>query len=159
MRLNYVQKKVRVHNHLVSSYMYHDCTLLLPILIVNVTNEVVEFVDSEPSEISLGPDPVVSTVDLFCTVVNQGLYSWQWSFEGALFTPHTLSDATRTSTITVSSLSAGSAGLYKCQTAVNIIRNITISLSSRSNTADLLIATFMHFLFRFHFLTFLCIVN
>ena len=126
-----------MHNHLISSYMYHDCTFLLPIFIVNVTNEVVAFVDSEPSEISLGPDPVVSTVDLSCTVVNQGLYSWQWSFEGAPFTPHTLSDATRTSTITVSSLSADSAGLYQCQTAVNIIRDITVSLSSKSNSVGL----------------------
>ena len=131
MRLNYVQKKVRVHNHLISSYMYHDCTLLLPILIVNVTNEVVAFVDSEPSEISLGPDPVVSVVDLFCTVVNQGLYSWQWSFEGAPFTPHTFSDATRTSTITISSLSAESAGLYKCQTSDDTTQNINVSLNSK----------------------------
>ena len=92
-----------------------------------------EFVDSEPREISLVPDPVVSTVNLSCTVVNKGSFSWQWSFEGAPFTPHTLSDATRTSTITVSSLSADSAGRYQCQADTGFgvaVQNISLSLKS-----------------------------
>ena len=75
--------------------------------------------DSEPRAVSLGPDPVESSVELSCTVVNQGSYSWQWSFEGVHLTqPDTLSDATRTSTITISSLSADKAGLYQCQATV-----------------------------------------
>ena len=105
---------------------------MFPIYPVSVTY-VPEFVDSEPREISLGPDPVVSTVNLSCTVVNKGSFSWQWSFEGALFTPQTLSDATRTSTITVSSLSVGSAGLYQCQADTGFgvaVQNISLSLKS-----------------------------
>ena len=91
------------------------------------------FVDSEPRKISLDTDPVVSTVNLSCTVVNKGSFSWQWSFEGAPFTPQTLSDATRTSTITVSSLSAGSAGRYQCQADTGFgvaVQNILLSLES-----------------------------
>ena len=105
---------------------------MFPIYPVSVVY-VPAFVDSEPREIFLGPDPVVSTVNLSCTVVNKGSFSWQWSIEGAPFTPHTLSDATRTSTITVSSLSAGSAGRYQCQADTGFgvaVQNITLSLES-----------------------------
>ena len=105
---------------------------MFPIYPVSVVY-VPEFVDSEPREISLSPNPVVSTVNLSCTVVNKGYFSWQWSFEGAPFTPQRLSDATRTSTITVSSLSAGSAGLYQCQADTGFgvaVQNITLSLES-----------------------------
>ena len=113
----------------VMSGMLLQCILC----IVNITDVVIQFEDSEPRTVSLDTTPVESSVELSCTVVNQGSYTWQWSFKGVTLTqPDTLSDATRTSTITISSLSADDAGVYQCQASVGSqsrAQSITLSLN------------------------------
>ena len=104
------------------------------IRVVNITDEVIQFEDSGPKSVTLGPDPVESSLELSCTVVNQGSYTWQWSFEGVSWTqPDTLSDASRTTTITVSNLSVDDAGVYQCQATVGTAQNVILSLEGKQH--------------------------
>ena len=80
---------------------------------------------------TLGPDNLQSSVNLSCTVVNVGLFEWQWQYnETVLDLPgHSqilIGDATRTSILTINKLRYTDTGSYSC-----ILKN---SLGTVSNT-------------------------
>ncbi len=65
---------------------------------------------------ALGPENVTSSIDLSCTVTNEGRFNITWTLPSAATTYQTLSlDATRTSRLQVSRLTASHAGDYVCQ--------------------------------------------
>ncbi len=64
----------------------------------------------------LGSDFVMSSINLSCTVTNEGRFDITWTLPSAATTYQTLSlDATRTSRLQVSGLTASHAGDYVCQ--------------------------------------------
>ena len=69
--------------------------------------------------VTLGPDNIQSSVNIFCTVVNNGFFEWQWQYnENVLDFPGRsqilIGDATRTSILTVNKLRYTDAGNYTC---------------------------------------------
>ncbi len=94
---------------------------------------------------ALGPDNVTSSIDLSCTVTNEGHFDITWTLPSAATTYQTVSlDATRTSRLQVSRLTASHSGDYVCrasyaadavlpgQTApLDSIRIITVNLEGK----------------------------
>ena len=65
--------------------------------------------------ILLGPDDIQSEIELTCTVEIEGSFQWVWSGPAAMnMSRQAFADTNRTSTITLTQLSSGSAGTYEC---------------------------------------------
>ena len=86
---------------------------------VNITsNGEITFL-SVSSDIELGRDNLVSSVEVSCTVANDGRFSWSWTGPNgtALDPSHTsvsTADLTLTSILEIKNLTFGDAGQYTC---------------------------------------------
>ena len=73
-----------------------------------------------PAAVPPGPDNVVSAANLSCTVANDGFFQWQWTPPpGINLSQMWVTDATRTSIVQISQISAANAGDYTCQASFN----------------------------------------
>ena len=64
---------------------------------------------------TMQPDTVQSSLNLSCTVVNNGTFYWTWTGPGVNnATVMKLADTTRTSILMLSNMSAADAGNYTC---------------------------------------------
>ena len=63
---------------------------------------------------TLQPDTVQSSLNLSCTVVNNGTFNWTWTGPGVNNGVMKLADTTRTSILMLSNISAADAGNYTC---------------------------------------------
>ena len=83
------------------------------------------FQDSPQVNVTLGPDTLQSSVNLSCTVVNDGSFEWQWQYnESIIYLPDRsdilIGDATRTSILTINKLRYTDAGNYTCITKYSL---------------------------------------
>ena len=80
--------------------------------------------------ILLGPDDIRSEMELTCTVEIEGSFQWVWSGLPAMSTfQQVFANTNRTSTITLTQLSSGSAGIYEC-TATYDPRSVPLGMST-----------------------------
>ena len=87
-------------------------------LLDNITNNEITFLPS-PDEIELGRDNLVSSVQVSCTVANDGLFSWNWTGPSgaALVASHTsvlIANLTLTSILKIDNFTLSDAGQYTC---------------------------------------------
>ena len=95
-------------------------------IIIFVTDTVVSpsmdniiFDQGNTSTIQIRPANLQSSITLTCSVINSGSFVWQWMYNGdMLYTGDQfqilIKDATRTSTLTINSLSISDVGNYTC---------------------------------------------
>ena len=81
--------------------------------------DTIVFQDGPSLTMTIGPDNLQSSVNLSCTVVNNGSYEWQWQYnENVLDLPGCsqilIGDATRTSILAINKLRYTDAGNYSC---------------------------------------------
>ena len=78
----------------------------------------------------IGPNNLQSSVNISCTVVNDGSFEWQWQYNESI--PDRLQiligDATRTSILTINKLRYSDAGNYTCIAK--------LSIGTENNTRD-----------------------
>ena len=84
----------------------------------------------------IGPNNLQSSVNISCTVVNDGSFEWQWQYNESIpdRSQILIGDATRTSILTISKLRYSDTGNYSCivrhlQGTVNYIRLIKLELT------------------------------
>ena len=133
---------IQVGNLFTSFFMYVDpsfcLVVLFPILTVDVPMETIVLSEGD-ERIQLGPDRVVSTIEFTCTVVNEGVFQFEWT------TPNedvqyqmTLADAGRTSIVEIFRLSAADAGEYECEASYHPDTLVTAPFTaSRTTTLEL----------------------
>ncbi len=135
----------RVHHRLYSVchintkyYIYH-CSFA-----VSVPLDPITFVEGNTT-MALGSENATSSIDLSCTVTNEGRFDITWTLPSAATTYQRVSlDATRTSRLQVSRLTASHAGDYVCQASyaadavlpgqtapLDSIRIITVNLEGK----------------------------
>ena len=98
----------------------------------------IDFQDGSPLTVILGPDNLQSSINLSCTVVNNGSFEWEWQYnESMLDLPGRsqilIGDTTRTSILTINKLRYTDTGNYTCivrhlQRTVNNTRLIKLEL-------------------------------
>ena len=101
----------------------------------------------------LGPDNLQSSVNLSCTVVNVGLFEWEWQYnENMLDLPGRsqilIGDATRTSILTINKLRYTDTGNYTCivkHSQEKVLFKIFIILEVTGNMILILILKFILF--------------
>ena len=71
---------------------------------------------------ALQPDTVKPSLNLSCTVVNNGTFYWTWSGPGVNNAVMKLADATRTSILMLSDISTANAGNYTCSASYQSLR-------------------------------------
>ena len=64
--------------------------------------------------IDLGPNSILSQINLTCTVEIEGSFEWVWSGPGVDISQNVLADTNRSNSITIPQLSTDSAGTYSC---------------------------------------------
>ena len=80
--------------------------------------------------ILLQSDDIRSKIELTCTVEIEGSFQWVWSGPAAMSTfQQVFANTNRTSTITLTQLSSGSAGIYDC-TATYDPRSVPLGMST-----------------------------
>ena len=108
--------------------------------LVDITNNEITFLPAA-NGIELERDNLVSSVQLSCTVANDGLFSWSWTGPNgeALDASHTsvlMADLTLTSILKINNLSLSDAGQYTC-TASASEGPVVNSETARSSTLDI----------------------
>ena len=86
----------------------------------------------------LGPDTLMSTLTLTCTVEIEGLFQWMWTRSGIDISQVSFTDASRTSYIDLTQISASSAGSYRCVARYNPEGMSTSATGSRTFSLMLL---------------------
>ena len=81
--------------------------------------ETIVFQGGRSLTVIIGPNNIQSSVNISCTVVNNGSFEWQWQYnENVLDLPDRsqilIGDATRTSILTINKLRYSDAGNYTC---------------------------------------------
>ena len=81
--------------------------------------DTIVFQDGHSLTVTIGPDNLQSSVNLSCTVVNDGSFEWLWEYnENVLNLPGRsqilIGDATRTSILTINKLRYTDTGNYSC---------------------------------------------
>ena len=80
--------------------------------------------------ILLQSDDIRSEIDLTCTIEIEGSFQWVWSGQAAMsISQQIFANTNRTSTITLTQLSSGSAGTYDC-TATYDPRSAPLGIST-----------------------------
>ena len=78
-----------------------------------------EVVAQYTSMVELGPDDIVPTTSLSCSVANEGFFAWQWKFEGELVpferSIQEDSDGTKSTTLEIQKLDYVDRGMYICE--------------------------------------------
>lgn len=70
----------------------------------------IQFISPNQTE----PDSVQSSLNLTCTVDNNGTFQWSWAGPAVNKAVTKLTDTTRTSILTISNISSFDAGNYTC---------------------------------------------
>ena len=92
--------------------------------------------------IPLQSDNIQSEIELTCTVEIEGSFQWEWSGQPALSTfQQVFADTNRTSTITLTQLSASSAGIYEC-TAMYDPQSVPLGMSTSAMGSRLITLQF-----------------
>ncbi|XP_019854067.1 PREDICTED: uncharacterized protein LOC100637799 isoform X2 [Amphimedon queenslandica] len=117
-------------------------------------SEIRLFSDKEPIPFSAVPiifkspnetlqlDTVQSSLNLSCTVVNNGTFNWTWTGPGVNNGVIKVADTTRTSILMLSSISAANAGNYTCSASYLAMGESawgTIEPNTNSKTINLII--------------------
>ena len=96
----------------------------------NARQDSIPLTPQDGEVILLGPDDIRSEIELTCTVEIEGSFQWVWSGPAAISTfQQVFANTNRTSTITLTQLSSGSAGIYEC-TATYDSRSVPLGMST-----------------------------
>ena len=81
----------------------------------NARQDSIPVTSQDGEVIMLQSDNVQSEIELTCTVEIEGSFQWMWSGPATVSTSQQVfANTNRTSTITLTHLSSGSAGTYEC---------------------------------------------
>uniref|UniRef100_A0A1X7VNT3 Ig-like domain-containing protein n=1 Tax=Amphimedon queenslandica TaxID=400682 RepID=A0A1X7VNT3_AMPQE len=120
-------------------------------------SEIKFFIDTEPISFSalpivfmspnqtLEPDTVQPSLNLSCTVVNNGTFHWTWSGPGVSISNGVmkLADTTRTSILMLSNVSAADAGDYTCSASYLAMGNNSWGvINPNTNTSKISLTLF-----------------
>ena len=109
-----------LHSHHCTCLIAHMHSLFVVLFCFSVSVPVENITFLEGDEvIQLGPvDNVVATIELSCTVANEGSFQFEWTFPPSVsanqYHIRTV-DATRSSIVQISQLSLDNGGDYVCQ--------------------------------------------
>ena len=103
---------------------------LFSIPVNNPRQDSIPVTSQDGEVILLRSDDIRSEIELTCTVEIEGSFQWVWSGQPAMSTfQQVFANTNRTSTITLTQLSSGSAGIYEC-TATYDSRSVPQGMST-----------------------------
>ena len=120
---------------LVCHYKY---TIVLIGTPISPPMEDIKFKDGNYSVVTLGPDNIQSSIGLNCTVINNGSFEWEWEYNNSNINAKMwISDATRTTVLSISNLSFVKEGNYTCtvyrqSNSLKYQRNIHLQLAGKA---------------------------
>ena len=114
--------------------MYYIIIIVTAIFLISIPvnsnpRDSIPLIPQDNEVILLRSDDIRSEIELTCTVEIEGSFQWVWSGPATVSTSQKVfANTNRTSTITLTQLSSGSAGTYDC-TATYDPRSVPLGMS------------------------------